>query len=90
MSLRRATAWVLACDAPECLAIAVPAIEQNTMHPSEHRSRHMVLNTNPQAFAAAREAGWVTGGLPDWEYYCPTHAHLANKHEKEPRWSTSA
>jgi len=73
MSLRRATAWVLECDAPACLAIVVPEIHKATQRESEHGALLLTLNTNPDAFAAARTARWASSPRGD---YCPEHAYL--------------
>jgi hypothetical protein len=78
MSVRRATAWVIECDAPDCLSIVVPEIHKTTQRESERGSRVLTLCHSIDGFAAARAAGWAQGPLPDFRNYCPAHTHLAS------------
>ncbi|MCP3017334.1 hypothetical protein NGM33_28785 [Nocardiopsis dassonvillei] len=74
MSIRRATVWVIACDAPDCLKLAIPASLRAEQH--EKNRRALYLADTVDAFTTAEQNGWVTDGWPDFHLYCPDHAHV--------------
>ncbi len=74
MGARNAVTRILTCDAPDCPTIVVPPIHRKTLRPGEREGRHLLLAFNVDAFAAARDAGWVTAQGKD---FCPAHVGLA-------------
>lgn len=80
MSVRSATVWVIACDHPTCLKLAVPAQLRPEQREKDRRALH--LSHAVDAFTTASEAGWVTepAGGNRWKHYCPAHTDV-------PGWS---
>ena len=76
MTVRRATVWVLECDAPGCLKLATPSALRDEMR--EKARRALSLSHPVDAFTAAEEAGWAREpqGGEDWKYYCPRHVDV--------------
>ncbi|WP_435110200.1 hypothetical protein [Nocardiopsis synnemataformans] len=79
MSIRSATVWVITCDAPDCLRLAVPAALRSEQHEKDRRALH--LSHTVDAFTAAHEAGWVTEmqSADVWKQYCPAHVDVPSR-----------
>lgn len=76
MSIRPATVWVLSCDAPRCIRLAVPATLRTAQREKDRRALH--LSHTVDAFTTAETEGWVREirGYTDWAYYCPDHTNV--------------
>lgn len=87
MTVRRATVWVLECDAPGCLKLATPAELRSEQQ--ERGRRALSLSHPVDAFTAAEEAGWVTEPRfsTDWTYYCPRHVDVPDRPQRIREYS---